>query len=77
MITEGGSGASLTKIRTVANTELRYDCAIKTNLFLRSVGHYRMRIRLLGYIRIAFQEFGFMVGMRFLWKAFRKGLSIF
>lgn len=77
VITEGGSGTSLTKIRTVANTELRYDCAIKTNLFLRSVGHYRMRIRLLGYIRIAFLEFGINVGMRFLWKAIKHRLSIF
>ena len=77
MITEGGSGTSLTKIRTVENTELRYDCAIKTNLFLRSVNHYGMRIRLLGYIRIAFQEFGFKVGFRFLRKAWGNKLSIF
>lgn len=76
VITEGGSGTSLTKIRTVANTEIRYDCAIKINLFLRSVGHYRMRIRLLGYIKIAFQEFGFKVGMRFLRKAWENELSI-
>ena len=77
VITEGNTGTSLTKIRTVSNTELRYDCAIKTNLFLRSVGHYGMRIRLLGYIRIAFLEFGLKVGVRFLWKAIRYRLSIF
>lgn len=76
MITEGDSGTSLTKIHTVANTEIRYDCAIKTNLFLRSTGHYGVRIRLLGYIRIAFHEFGFKVGMRFLWKAFINKISI-
>lgn len=77
VITEGDKGTSLTKMHSIENFTIRYDCAIKTNLFLKSVGYYDMRIRLLGFIRIAFCDFGLKVGFVFLLKAIRQRLSIF
>lgn len=66
VITEGISGTSLTKIQTIDNLEIRFDCAIRTNLFLKSIGQNNLRIRLLGFIRIAFRDFGFKQGLRFV-----------
>lgn len=77
VITEGERGSSLTKIGSIENWEIRYDCAIKTNVFLKSVGHYNVHIRLLGFIRTAFCDFGLMTGVRFLIKAINNKMSIF
>lgn len=77
VITEGETGTSLTKIRSLENFQIRYNCAIRINLFLKSVNHYDKRIRLLGFIRIAFCEFGFIVGVKSLKKLMKNKLSFF
>ena len=77
VITEGEQGSSLTKMYSLENIRIRYSEAVKKNKFLKSCGHYDMRIRLLGYIRIAIQKFGILEGFRFTFIAFKNHITIF
>lgn len=58
VVTEGEKGQSLTKTTTRENALIRYKGAIRINKFLKSVGRYDMHIRLLGFLRIAYSNFG-------------------
>ena len=58
VVTEGSIGESLVQTVTKENAIIRYQEAIKVNKFLKSVGRYEMRIRLLGALRIALVNFG-------------------
>lgn len=77
VISEGEQGTSLTMLPSLDNIRIRYSEAIKTNKFLKSCGHYDMRIRLLGYIRMAIKQFGILEGIRFTLFAIKNRLTIF
>ena len=77
VVTEGAVGQSLIKTVNKENALIRYRVSIRINNFLRSVGHYEMRIRLLGAIRIAFTKFGIGEGLRYLQEARKNHLGIF
>ena len=77
MVTEGGRGTSLTKMKSRENTFSRYQDAIRTNLFLKSVGKYDMRIRLLGFLRLALFGFGIGECWRYLLLAWRNKVTVF
>lgn len=77
VITEGERGTSLVMTPSLENLRIRYFDAIKINKFLKSCGHYNMRIRLLGFIRMAIWRFGINEGLRFALFAFKNHLTIF
>lgn len=58
VITEGEAGQSLVKTRSAENMFIRYQVQVRSNKFLKSVGHYDQHVRLLGAIKIALLEFG-------------------
>lgn len=66
VITEGTTGYSLTKQRDKESFFIRYKNDIRINSFLKSEGHYNMRNRLLGSIRIAFVNFGLGEAIRYI-----------
>ena len=77
VITEGEKGSSLTKTKNFDNLLIRYTCAIRINKFLKQVNHYQAHIRLLGFIRIAFREYGIKKGLKLILIAINKSVSIF
>ena len=77
VVTEGEVGQSLVKTITRENAFIRYEVAIRINKFLKTIGHYDMRIRLLGAIRIALTKFGIKEFYRYLYVAYRNRVSIF
>ena len=77
VITEGEKGSSLTKTKNFDNLLIRYTCAIRINKFLKQVNHYQAHIRLLGFIRIAFMEYGVKNGLKLILIAINKSVSIF
>lgn len=77
VITEGDVGQSLMKKVTRENAFIRYDAAIRENIFMKSVGRYDMHIRLLGFLRIAWKHFGFKEMCRYLKYAWSMKVSVF
>lgn len=77
VVTEGEIGQSLVKTITRENAFIRYKVAIKVNKFLKSIGHYNMRIRLLGALRIALIKFGPKEFFRYLIVAYQNRIGIF
>ena len=67
MITAGDNGTSLTRRMTKENWFIRFQVMVRVNKFLKSVGKYQYRIRLIGALRIAWRDFGFRESLR-LWK---------
>lgn len=76
VVTEGETGQSLVKTVTRENAFIRYKVAIRINKFLKSVGHYDMRIRLLGALRIALTKFGLKEFYRYLKEAHQSRIGI-
>ena len=76
VITEGNPGSSLTCTRTEENWIIRFQVMVHINKFLKSVGKYKYRIRLLGGLRIAWKEFGFKVFYRLLKYAYNNKVGI-
>lgn len=77
VVTEGSEGQSLIKTQNRENAFIRYGVAIRVNKFLKAIGRYDMRIRLLGAIRIAFTYFGICETFRYLKYAFYNRVGIF
>lgn len=77
VVTEGEAGQSLVKTVTRENAFIRYKVAIRINKFLKSIGHYDMRIRLLGALRIALTKFGLKEFYRYLKVAYQNRIGIF
>lgn len=77
VVTEAESGQSLTKTVTRENSFLRYDTRIKINKFLKSIGRYDMRIRLLGTLRLTLMNFGAREVFRYLRYARENGVGVF
>ena len=77
VVTEAESGRSLTKTITRENSFLRFDTRIKINKFLKSIGRYDMRIRLLGTLRLTLKNFGIMEVFRYLRYAKENGIGVF
>lgn len=77
VITEGEQGSSLTKQRNRENYFTRFENDVKINNFLKEVNHYKMRNRLLGSIRIAFVNYGFLEMVRYLRYASKHKAGIF
>ncbi len=77
VITEACTGQSLTKTVTRDNAYLRYCTRIKINQFLKTVGRYDMRIRLLGSLRYALTHFGIVEVLRYLWTAHKNKIGVF
>ena len=77
VITEGEIGSSLTKQRNKENYFIRYKNDIKINSFLKTVGRYKMRNRLLGSIRIALVNYGFSEAIRYVRYAMKHKCGIF
>lgn len=67
VITVADRGGSLTRSLTKENWFIRFQVMVKVNQFLRSIGKYEYRIRLLGGLRIALKEFG----IKELWRFYR------
>lgn len=77
VVTEGETGQSLTKRISKENVLIRYEGAIRINKFLKKIGRYDMHIRLLGFLRIAYSNFGFLEMTHFLKIAFQEKVDIF
>ena len=77
MITAGESGSSLTRRRTKENWFIRFKVMVRINQFLKSIGKYKYRIRLLGGLRIAWREFGFKEFLHFLKYAYDNKVGVF
>ena len=77
VVTEGGVGQSLVKTITKENIFIRYNVAIRINKFLKSVDHYDMRIRLLGFVHIALIKFGLKEFWRYLIVAYQNRIGFF
>lgn len=77
VVTEGESGQSLVKIVNRESSFIRYCERIRINKHLKTIGHYDMRIRLLGSLKIAFKEFGFKEFLRYLNVARKNKVGIF
>lgn len=77
VITEGEAGQSLVKTRNPENQFLRYQVQIRINKFLKKNGHNNVRIRLLGAIRAAYKEFGFLEMCKYIKYALSQKVSIF
>ena len=77
VVTEAESGRSLTKTITRENSFLRFDTRIKINMFLKSIGRYDMRIRLLGTLRLTLKDFGIKEVFRYLRYAKENGIGVF
>lgn len=77
VITEGEAGQSLVKKVTRENAFIRFDTAIRENKFMKSVGRYDMHIRLLGFIRIAWKNFGLKEALKYLKYAYDNKVGIF
>ncbi len=77
MITEGGSGTSLTKSLNKDNWFIRFQVMVKVNKFLREVGAYQYHTRLSGFLSVAWREFGIKEFLRFLKYAIDNRVSIF
>ena len=77
IITEGGNGSSLTKSKSFDNILIRYKCAIKTNTFLKKIGHNNQRIRLLGFIRLSLQSYGISKAILLVRIAVKNRVTIF
>lgn len=77
VVTEGGEGQSLTKKVSRENVFSRYKGAIKINGFLKSVGRYNMHIRLIGFMRIAYRNFGLSELVKYLKYAWVNKANIF
>lgn len=77
MITEGESGTSLSCTISKENWFMRYQVMVKVNVFLKSVGKYNYRIRLLGGLYIAWKQFGFNALWEFYTYARNRGIGIF
>lgn len=77
VVTEAESGQSLTKTVTRENSFLRFDTRIQINKFLKSIGRYDMRIRLLGTLRLTLKNFGVMEVLRYLRYAQKNGVGVF
>ena len=77
MITEGESGGSLTRKRTKENWFIRYQVMVRVNKFLKSVGKYQYRIRLLGALNVALKEFGLKEFLHFLKYAWQNKVGLF
>lgn len=76
MITEGERGSSLTKRRTKDNWFIRFQVMVRVNKFLKSVGQYKYRIRLIGALRIAWSDFGGKEFLHFLKYAYDNRVGI-
>ena len=76
-ITEGAAGQSLTKTATRDNCFVRYEERIKINSFLKSIGRYDMRIRLLGSLRMALFNFGPKEFIRYMRVAKENKIGVF
>lgn len=77
VVTEGEKGTSLTRSLTRDNWFIRYQVMVRVNKYLKSIGKYQYRIRLLGALRIALNEFGIKEFFRFLNYARNNGVGIF
>ena len=77
MITAGENGSSLTRIRTKENWFIRYQVSVRVNKFLKSVGKYKYRTRLLGFLNVALKEFGVREYFHFLAYALKNRVGIF
>ena len=76
-VTEGENGSSLTQIRTEENYFVRFQMMIRINNFLKSINKYKYHIRLLGCLRIVWNDFGFKSFLKFLKYAIDKRACIF
>lgn len=77
VVTEGEPNMSLVKTKTPENLMIRYCSAIKINKFLKSINKEKMRIRLLGFLKIALVDFGFFEMLKFLKIAYKEKVSVF
>lgn len=77
VVTEGETGQSLVKTVTKENAFIRYEVSIRINKFLKTIGHYDMRIRLLGALRIALTKFGVKEFCHYLRVAYQNRIGIF
>ena len=77
MITAGEIGGSLTRTRTKENWFIRFQVMVRVNKFLKSVGKYQYRIRLIGALRIAWRDFGIREVFHLLNYAYANKVSIF
>lgn len=77
VVTEAESGQSLTKTVTRENSFLRFSTRVKINKYLKSIGRYDMRIRLLGSLRLALKNYGFAEMFRYLRYAIKNGIGVF
>ena len=77
VVTESESGQSLITMNTRENSFLRYCTRIQINQFLKSIGRYDMRIRLLGSLRFALTHFGVLEMLRYLRVARKNKIGVF
>lgn len=77
MITAGEEGSSLTRIKTKDVFITRYQVMVKINKFLKSVGKSKYRIHLIGALRIAWRDYGFVTFCEALRYAYDSKVSIF
>lgn len=77
VITEGQAGQSLVKTRSAENMFIRYQVQIRSNKFLKSIGHYDQHVRLLGAIKVALFEFGPKEFLKYINYAIKNRVWIF
>lgn len=76
VITEAENGESLIKKRSAENMFTRFKVMVRINQFLKKVGRYHLRIRLLGGIRIALTEFGVNEMWKYIKYAYNQKVGI-
>ena len=76
VVTELGAGSSLTKMTSRENSFIRFDTAIRKYKFLESVGRKDQCPRLLGFVRIAMKNFGFVEALRYVKYALKNRVGI-
>jgi len=76
IVTELGTGSSLTKMNSQENSFIRFDTAVRKYKFLESVGRKDQCPRLLGFVRIALKNYGIMEALRYIKYAFKNGVGI-
>ena len=77
VVTEGEANSSLVTTKSVENQWVRYQSSIRKNKFLKEIGHYELRIRLIGYIKAALFDFGPIEALKYIKHAIENKLSIF
>ena len=76
IVTEGEANTSLVKTKTKENQWIRYTSAVRTNIYLSKIGHNEVKIRLIGFIRIAYTNFGMREAVKYLTYAVKSRVNI-